>query len=129
MLKVSIPLDAVKHKMSSDGVDSQICSTVVSEAESPPPTFVGDDELPSAPSQQCRSPWRCRTVEVAESYKKMLRLKIPEDAVRHKMEKENVDRKIIDLVLGDDNVVASSRHLRLYSQSLKRRLLRVTERC
>jgi hypothetical protein len=25
-------------------------------------------------------------VEVAESYKKMLRLKIPEDAVRHKME-------------------------------------------
>jgi hypothetical protein len=59
----------------------------------------------------------------------MLRLKIPEDAVRHKMEKENVDRKIIDLVLGDDNIVASSRHLRLYSQSLKRRLLRVTERC
>jgi hypothetical protein len=37
----------------------------------------------------------------------MLRLKIPEDAVRHKMEKENVDRKIIDLVLGDDNIVAS----------------------
>jgi hypothetical protein len=38
----------------------------------------------------------------------MLRLKIPEDAVRHKMEKENVDRKIIDLVLGDDNVVVES---------------------
>jgi hypothetical protein len=108
MLKVSIPLDAVKHKMSSDGVDSQICSTVVSEAEDAP-TFVGDDELPSSPlsTMSFSVAMSSNEVEVAESYKKMLRLKIPEDAVRHKMEKENVDRKIIDLVLGDDNVVAS----------------------
>jgi hypothetical protein len=108
MLKVSIPLDAVKHKMAGDGVDSKICSTVVSEAEDRPPTFVGDDELPSSPLSTMSSVAMSSTeIEVAESYKKMLRLKIPEEAVRHKMEKENVDRKIIGLVLGDDNVVAS----------------------
>jgi hypothetical protein len=109
MLKVSIPLDAVKHKMTGDGVDSKICSTVVSEAEDRPPKFVGDDELPSSPlsTMSFSVAMSSNEIEVAESYKKMLRLKIPEDAVRFKMEKENVDRKIIDLVLGDDNFAAS----------------------
>lgn len=120
MLKVSIPLDAVKHKMTGDGVDSKICSTVVSEAEDRPPAFVGAHELPSSPLSTLSSvAMSSNEIEVAESYRKMLRLKIPEDEVRLKMEKENVDRKIISLVLGDDNLAAS--------QSISQTVLTVAE--
>jgi hypothetical protein len=107
MLKVSIPLDAVKHKMSSDGVDSQICSTVVSEAENRPQRLLETTVAVSPPLNN--------VVLRGDVIEQLSRRVLQENATSQdtrgrrqaKMEKENVDRKIIDLVLGDDNVVAS----------------------
>jgi hypothetical protein len=110
MLKVNIPLDAVKHKMTSDSVGKSIVELVVSEAVDGPPTFVGADQLPSSPLSTMSFSVAMSTneMEVVESYKRMLRLKIPQDAVRHKMEKDNVDPKIMALILGDENTAPSN---------------------
>jgi hypothetical protein len=80
MLKVSIP--DVKHKMSSDGLIAKFVRQSFRKPRNRPPTFVGDDELPSAPLNNVVL--RGDVIEqlkFAESPKKMLRLRIPEDAV------------------------------------------------
>jgi hypothetical protein len=41
--------------------------------------------------------------KIADVYRKMLKMMIPPDAVRHKMMKVDVSEKIIAIVLGDDS--------------------------
>ena len=86
MLKMLIPPEAVRHKMEKDGVDEHIRAIV----------------FPETMGQNKNDPLILSAAEEkkAEPYRKMLKMKIPKEAVEHKMRKENVDSKIIQNVLG-----------------------------
>jgi hypothetical protein len=92
MLKLKVPKDAVKHKMEKDQVDPKIMGFVL-----------GEDTLMSSNGSTC-SQLSAKEEKVAALYKRMLKLMIPPEAVRHKMEKEGVDDKIVFAVLGQDQV-------------------------
>jgi len=86
MLKFSVPAEAVRHKMTKDGVDEKIITAVLSdpsETPTPSPATLSTDEE-----------------KVAETYRKMLKMCIPPEAVRHRMTKDKVDSRIVDAVLG-----------------------------
>ena len=94
MLKLKVPKDAVQHKMTKDEIDPKIMGFVLGED-----TFMA---VGSA-SESC-SGLSEKEQQVAALYHRMLKLLIPPEAVRHKMEKENVDEKIVFAVLGKDNI-------------------------
>jgi hypothetical protein len=87
MLKMGVPPDAVRHKMTSEGVDSKIIDTVFEPLPVDPITesaqLTGDEEV------------------VASKYRKMLKMRVPLDAVRHKMTQENVDTKIVSAIVSE----------------------------
>ncbi|KAL3939172.1 MAG: hypothetical protein SGBAC_006061 [Bacillariaceae sp.] len=58
---------------------------------------------PEEPANQLTS----EEQKVVDSYKKMLMLRIPMDAVQHKMEKDQVDPKIMSIVLGENQSSSS----------------------
>ena len=86
MLKFKVPPEAVRHKMSKDGVDEKIIAAVLSSL--------------SKESKASSGGLSAEDEKVAESYRKMLKMQIPPEAVRHKMTKDQVDSRIIDAVLG-----------------------------
>ncbi len=89
MLRMKIPPEAVQHKMSRDGVTQRLVDIVLTQ---------------DAPSQ-AEPPRSCLSEEeerIADQYRKMLKMQIPKEAVQHKMTKEGVDQKIVDVVLNTD---------------------------
>jgi hypothetical protein len=94
MLRLKVPKDAVQHKMMKDEIDPKIMGFVLGED-----TFMA---VGSA-SESC-SELSGKEQQVAALYHRMLQLLIPPEAVRHKMEKENVDEKIVLAVLGKDKI-------------------------
>ena len=94
MLKVSIPPDAVRHKMTKDGVDEKIVAAVLSEPS-------------QAAKQSTNGGLSVEEEKIAETYRKMLKLKIPPEAVEHKMTKDNVDSRIVEAVLGSTSSQSS----------------------
>ncbi|KAL3921388.1 MAG: hypothetical protein SGILL_002772 [Bacillariaceae sp.] len=89
MITMGVPKDGVQHKMQKDGVDAKIIAAVV-----------GENELPK---QQSATPVaKLSIVEeaVAETYRKMLKMMIPKEAVQHRMIKDGVDPKIMKAVIG-----------------------------
>jgi hypothetical protein len=89
MLKFQANSEAVRHKMTKDGVSDTIVASVLGGAtkETKPAEEVLSDE----------------EEKIAETYRKMLKLLIPPEAVRHKMTKEQVDSRIVDAVLGSSS--------------------------
>jgi hypothetical protein len=86
MLKFQVDPEAVRHKMTKDGVSDAIIASVlggVTKETKPSKEGLSDEEE-----------------KIAETYRKMLRVSIPPEAVRHKMTKEQVDSRIVDAVLG-----------------------------
>ncbi|EJK47036.1 hypothetical protein THAOC_34273 [Thalassiosira oceanica] len=104
MLKMGIPLDGVRHKMTQDGVDMKIVSVIVSEAD-PSAKFEDESVAKAAPKKSApKEPLLSDEDEtIASKYRNMLKVCIPKDAVRHKMTQEGVSDKIIDAVLGKEN--------------------------
>jgi hypothetical protein len=94
MLRLKVPKDAVQHKMTKDEIDPKIMGFVLGED-----TFMAAGSA----SESC-SGLSEKEQQVAALYHRMLQLLIPPEAVRHKMEKENVDEKIVFAVLGKDNI-------------------------
>lgn len=100
MLKMGVPLDAVKHKMAQENVDTKIVSAIVSEAggekEVSPTPFAMKDVASAAPvlteSEE----------KEASKYRKMIKVCIPKEAIRHEMKKEGVSDKIVEVVLGKE---------------------------
>jgi hypothetical protein len=86
MLKMMIPKEAVEHKMKKDGVDAKIIASVVGLPIQPKPS---SSKLSDAEES------------IASAYRKMLKLSIPKESVRHKMVSEGISEKIIASVLGD----------------------------
>eukprot|EP00956_Cyclotella_meneghiniana_P041529 scaffold229838_cov50-Cyclotella_meneghiniana.AAC.2 len=87
MLGMGIPPDAVRHKMTMDGVDPSIVKLVVDPAEVQSASNCDEKGLSSDEEA------------VADKYRKMLKMGVPPDGVRHKMNTEGVDSKIIAAVL------------------------------
>ena len=104
MLKMGIPLDGVRHKMTQDGVDSKIVSVIVSEAD---PSSKREDASVAEAAPKKSAPkgplLSAEDEKIASKYRNMLKVCIPKDAVRHKMTQEGVSDKIIDAVLGKEN--------------------------
>ena len=93
MLKMGLPEDAVKHKMMAEGVDEKIISAVVG---------VGSGEPAASPPSSAPAGISLSADEeaVAARFRKMLKMGLPNDAVKHKMVAEGVSDKIMDAVLG-----------------------------
>ena len=98
MLQMMIPPDAVKHKMTKEAVDMKIVYTIF------------PDDAPKSAQTSNRITTIPLTDEeelVAKTYRRMRQMMIPADAVRHKMKNDNIDDKIVFVVLGpnpDDNM-------------------------
>ena len=89
MLKMMIPKEAVRHKMMQDQVDPKIMIVVV-----------GGDGAPEK-KEDALTP---EEEAIAATYRKMLKLQMPREAVKHRMGKEGVSEKIAKAVLGADEV-------------------------
>ena len=87
MLKVSIPREAVRHKMLRDSISEKIRIAVLGP----------DADKATKSSGLSLSP---ADEQIAAQYRKMLKISIPRDAVRNKMMRDNVGVKIIEAVLG-----------------------------
>eukprot|EP00980_Cylindrotheca_fusiformis_P002473 scaffold584_cov132-Cylindrotheca_fusiformis.AAC.26 len=100
MLQLRIPADAVRHKMVKDNVDSRLMNLVLGESDGAPPT----NQNPNPTTNGLTA----SEEKIAATYQKMLKLKIPVEGVRHKMEKDGVDVKIILAVLGDNGTTTKT---------------------
>jgi hypothetical protein len=105
MLKMGVPLDGVKQKMDLEDVDFKIVSVLVHESSQS--SAIGDVESVSAnppkKSTKGAGPTLSKEEEaIATTYRNMLKVCIPKEAVRHKMKQEGVSDKIVDAVLGKE---------------------------
>ncbi|KAL3786593.1 hypothetical protein HJC23_008189 [Cyclotella cryptica] len=102
MLKMKIPLDAVKHKMTQDSVDLKIVSTIVREAI---PEDTEEAPTSSIPKQKAKSDVPTLTEEEekeASKYRRMIKVCIPKESIRHAMKKDGASDKIVEAVLGKE---------------------------
>ena len=102
MLKMGIPPDAVRHKMTSDGLPSHFVDAVLNDSKL--------NESSNKPSREEEA--------IASKYRKMLKMGVPPDAVRHKMMSEEVDTKIIDVVLSEPMLKEDSNGLSEEEESI-----------
>jgi hypothetical protein len=107
MLELKVPLNEVKSSLLKDGVDNKIVTKIMREAVDMPVNVVNAPDLPSSPvsTMTCSVAQVSDESEIAAPYKKMIRLRIPAEAVRHKMIKDEISPRIIDLVLGTGGAV------------------------
>jgi hypothetical protein len=88
MLKMGVPAEGVRHKMQKDGIDPKVMASVCG------------DGMPK-PTQRASVPALSIVEEaVAETYRKMLKMMIPKEAVQHRMIKDGVDPRIMAIVIG-----------------------------
>ena len=96
MLKMGMPAEAVGHKMTADGASEKISQAVLgggAPAEATPaaaPQTTGG-AIPALNSEE---------EEIATTYRRMLKMGMPAEAVGHKMTADGVSEKISKAVLG-----------------------------
>jgi Formin Homology 2 Domain len=98
MLKLRIPADGVRHKMTKDEVNPKIIAAVLGDEPAAPEEIsketlaVGTKKKGAVLSDEDES--------VASQYRKLLKLQVSKEAVLARMQKENISEKIITTVLG-----------------------------
>ena len=99
MVKMKMPEGAVRHKMTSDGIPNHIQDFVMSGGESSGNGSGGDGGGGISDADKAR----------AQPYLKMIKMKMPEGAVRHKMTNDGIPSHIQDFVMsgGVDNSASS----------------------
>ena len=95
MIKISIPRDAVRSKMMRDNIGIKIIEAVLGKGASSRTFKNADDAIVLNTEEEA----------TAAKYRKMIKLSIPTDAVRHKMMKDNVDNRVIIAVVGESQQV------------------------
>lgn len=102
MIQRGVPVDAVRHKMTLEQVEERFFNAI----------FTNDDNV-STTVDVIRNDKNKKMEEsslsieenvIAEKYRKMLKLRIPIDAVQHKMLQDQVEAKIVAAVLGHEFV-------------------------
>jgi Subunit CCDC53 of WASH complex len=107
MMKIGMPEGAVRHKMNMDGVSSKIQDSVVAGEVAPrrnsgAPARPGNGGGPMSSLSQ-------EEEMIASQYRKLMKIGMPEGAVRHKMTMDGVSNKIQNsVVAGEVAVVESS---------------------
>ena len=106
MKKIGLLEDAIQHKMSQDGVDAKIIAVVMGEALSKPAS-PPQASLPPPPPASVPAPPAPPSITltasedaIANDYRKMKKMGLPDDAVRHKMAQDGVHAKIITCHFG-----------------------------
>lgn len=113
MKKMGLPDDAVRHKMSMGEVSPKIIAAVMGEEWSEEPSRQSSSEIdgPSLAFTPAESTSQSPVASIklsggeeaiASVYRKMQRMGLPDDAVRHKMITSDVHPKIMAAVLGDE---------------------------
>jgi len=100
MLNMGVPAEGVRHNMMKESIDQKIVR------------FVFKEDLESANIESILSD---EEIKMVEKFKKMLKMHIPEQAVRHKMKQENTSEKIVASVFGkssktDPKIVKTSQN-------------------
>ena len=85
MLKMGVPPDAVRHKMSAEDVDAKIVAAVLDKGQTPQ-----EEEKAGSATQLSED-----EEQIADKYRRMLKMGVPLDGVQHKMKTEGIDIKII----------------------------------
>eukprot|EP00536_Pseudo-nitzschia_multiseries_P000695 jgi/Psemu1/142950/gw1.8.129.1 len=98
MIKLKMPEGAVRHKMTADGVSAKIQESVLGGETPAPPS---SSSRPSKPAGNVSSLSR-EDEMVATPYRKMMKMKMPEGAVRHKMARDGVATHIQDSVIREE---------------------------
>jgi len=91
MIKMGIPLDAVQHKMKSDEISSNIMDAILNT----------DNKQPKKEEREVNV-LDDKEKAIASKYRKMMNMGVPAEGVRHKMNMEGVDEKIINAVFNND---------------------------
>jgi len=91
MLKVGMPMPAVQHAMTRDGLDASVMD--------------GDHNLPAPPPEEEQQGVPLKNDPAYAKYFKMLKLGLPMGAVKNAMERDGVDSSVMD---GNHNLPANS---------------------
>ncbi|KAI2496132.1 hypothetical protein MHU86_18363 [Fragilaria crotonensis] len=102
MLKMQIPKEAVQHKMTKEGVDQKIVDAVLNTETQKCQEVEAEKEQPVSSLSE-------EEEKLITSYRKMLKMCIPPDAIRHKMKKDQVDDKIVFAIFPEDAVSAAAK--------------------
>jgi Subunit CCDC53 of WASH complex len=109
MMKIGMPEGAVRHKMTGDGIPNHIQEAVVRGDETGQTTLHGksSSSLSSSKdgSRSCgggREILSPEETQMAEQYRKMMKIGMPEGAVRHKMTSDGVPTRVQEAVLAGD---------------------------
>jgi hypothetical protein len=110
MLKLRIPVEAVEHGMKKDGVAQHIIEAVLGKSTGVPDNVDAAD-LPATPVSTFSSASTLSDSDAAtvEKYKKMIKMGIPEDAVRHKLLNDGVDTKFHEFIFDNNSQKDSSK--------------------
>lgn len=117
MLKMGLPEGAVRHKMAVSGVHPKLIAAVFSESWSEPKATAAIAVASSTPKCNKLMPDEDNgeTVQLtdeeeveAAQYRKMQKMGLPPDAVRHKMIVSGVNPKIMAAILGEEYIDKSS---------------------
>jgi len=107
MLKMNVPLAAVRHKMTLEGIDPRLIDAVCKDGPNSEKVKSTSDNLKKKETSNNLS-----TEDEAKvaKYRKMLKMNVPLAAVRHKMTLEGIDPRLIDAVCkdGNDNLSTSA---------------------
>ena len=102
MVKMGMPEEAIRHKMEQEGIEEKIRDAV----------FAGETSVSAAESGPVAAPTPSVSSlseeedAIASKFRKMVKMGMPEDAIRFKMEQEGVDENIMNSVLGGEASVA-----------------------
>ena len=94
MLKMRVPPPAVENKMRKDGLGEELITLMFSTSPPPPPMQQVETHLPPQPSTQ--STTNKDEEEKLTKYKKMLKMRVPPQAVQNKMREEKIEEKLIE---------------------------------
>lgn len=101
MLKMMVPPDAVRHKMQKEGINPKIVAAVLGEAQA--------DDYAANVCSPVQTELNLAEQAIAETYRKMLKMMIPKEAVEHKMKKEGIAQKIVLAVIGKIESASSAK--------------------
>ena len=97
MIKMNVPKEAVEHKMKKDGIDAKIIAFVLGQSSANVSTSTSG---PSKKKKAAPSGLSSAEESIASTYRKMVKMNIPKDAVQQKMMMDGVSEKIMSSVLG-----------------------------
>jgi hypothetical protein len=99
--KMGFPSDAIRHKMSINDVSPKIMAAVLGEPWTPETPATSAPAISPASTTTTTIILTPEEEETAGQFRKMKRLGLPDDAVRHKMVTSEVHPKIVAAVLGE----------------------------